>query len=357
MPRFASKLLNRTEVAEGTMAFALERPAGFDFVAGQYQTLTLPDPLYNDEKGNVRTFSVASPPQETGHLLVATRMTGSALKRSLADAPLGTPLQIFGPAGSFTLSASGGRPVVFVAGGIGITPFRSMVLDAASRRLSHSITLIYANRTPEGAAFHAEFARLAKEYAGLKYVPTMSQAEASRQSWTGERRTVDVAFLRDHVDDLSGSTFYVAGPPGLVAAVTQAVLAAGVDPGRVIAEEFSGYEARPRQAQPQSATVGPRYVKVASASAVKPGRMLAVQANGRPIVLCNVDGALYAVADECPHRSAMLSEGDLAGKELTCPMHGAIFDVTTGAVLAGPAEEAVASFPVRVNGDDVEVAA
>ena len=255
------------------------------------------------------------------------------------------------------LSASSGRPVVFVAGGIGITPFRSMILDAASRHLSHRITLIYANRTPEGAAFHAEFAALAEVYAGLKYVPTMNEIEASRQAWTGERRMVSAELLADTVDDLAGSVFYVAGPPGLVAAVTQAVLAAGVNPDRLVAEEFSGYAAQPRQAQPQAAAKGPQYVKVASASAVKPGQMLAVRANGRSIVLCNVGGALYAVADECPHMGAMLSEGDLLGKKLTCPMHGAIFDVTTGAVLEGPAEEAIACFPVRLSGNDVEVAA
>ena len=96
---------------------------------------------------------------------------------------------------------------------------------------------------------------------------------------------------------------------------------------------------------------------MARTGAIKPGQMLAVEVNRRPIVLCNVEGELYAVADECPHMGAVLSEGDLQGKELTCPMHGAIFDVTTGAVLEGPAEEAIACFQVRVSGEDVEVAA
>ena len=103
MPRFTTRLIDRTEVADGTVAFAFERPAGFDFIAGQYLTITLPDPPYNDEKGNSRTFSIASPPQDAGRLLIATRMTGSALKRSLAEVPLGTPVSIFGPAGTFTL--------------------------------------------------------------------------------------------------------------------------------------------------------------------------------------------------------------------------------------------------------------
>ena len=166
MPRFTTRLIDRTQVADGTLAFAFERPAGFEFTAGQYLTITLPDPLYTDEKGNSRTFSIASPPQDAGRLVIATRMTGSALKRSLAEAPLGTPVSIFGPAGDFTLGPDP-TPVVFIAGGIGITPFRSMLLDAAARGLPHRITLIYSNRTPEGAPFHEELARPGQDARGL----------------------------------------------------------------------------------------------------------------------------------------------------------------------------------------------
>jgi ferredoxin-NADP reductase len=161
MPRYPSKLIDRFEVADGTLAFAFERPAGFEFTAGQFLTLTLPDPRYTDEKGNRRTFSISSPPQDAGRLLIATRMTGSALKRSLAEAPLGTHLSIFGPSGCFTLHEDPAAPAVFVAGGIGITPFRSILHDASSRQLPHPITLVYSNRTPEGAAFYGELIEIA----------------------------------------------------------------------------------------------------------------------------------------------------------------------------------------------------
>ena len=242
MPRFQSKLIDRFEVAEGTISFAFERPAGFDFTAGQFMTITLPEPSYNDEKGNRRTFSIASPPQETGFLLIATRMTGSALKRSLAEMPLGSPVSVLGPAGYFTLHADSAVPAVFIAGGIGITPFRSMVLDAASRQLPYRITLIYSNRVPEGAAFSEELARAAETDANLTYVPTMTQADASRLAWNGERRLVDAQFLRDYVSDMTGPIFYVAGPPGLVAAVVRTVLDAGADPAHIRSEEFEGYK-------------------------------------------------------------------------------------------------------------------
>ena len=355
MPRFTTRLIDRTEVADGTLAFAFERPAGFEFAAGQYLTITLPDPLYTDEKGNSRTFSIASPPQDADRLVFATRMTGSALKRSLAEAPLGTPVSIFGPAGDFTLGPDP-APVVFIAGGIGITPFRSMLLDAAARGLPHRIMLIYSNRTPEGAPYHEELASLARSHAAFRYVPTMVEPDKSAQPWTGERRFVNAEFLHDYVGDMTAPIFYLAGPPGLVVAATKTVLEAGADPAHLLSEEFSGYESRPIVAAPaQTAGSAANFIKVAQQGDLAPGQVKSVSVNGTQIALCNVHGVYYAIDDACTHRSALLSEGDLIGKEITCPLHGAIFDVTTGEVLEGPAGEGVTCYAVRLAGDDIEV--
>jgi len=241
MPKIVTKLIARNEVAEGTMAFALDRPTTFDFRAGQYMVVVLPNPPHTDAEGNRRVFSIASPPQDTTCLLLATRMTGTAFKLSLAEVPLGTPVDLSGPAGDFVLHEDASRPAVFIAGGIGITPFRSMLQDAVSRHLPHRITLIYSNRTPEGAAFHEEFARLAQTHANLTYVPTMTQADKARQPWGGERRHVSADFLRSHIAEIATSIFYLAGPPGLVAGITKAVSEAGVDPAHVRSEEFAGY--------------------------------------------------------------------------------------------------------------------
>jgi ferredoxin-NADP reductase len=184
-------------------------------------------------------FSIASPPQENGRLEVATRMTGSALKRSLAEMPAGTPVELLGPGGSFTLIPDASAPAVFIAGGIGITPFRSITHDAVARRLPQRIILIYSNRDLASTAFHAELERLAASDANFTYVPTMT--DAAESPWDGERRRVDAGFLRDHVGDVGAPTFYVAGPPGMVTGVTGAVLDAGANPVRVRSEEFEGY--------------------------------------------------------------------------------------------------------------------
>ena len=96
-------------------------------------------------------------------------------------------------------------------------------------------------------------------------------------------------------------------------------------------------------------------MKVAQQGDLAPGQVKSVAVNGIQIALCNVDGVYYAIDDACTHRSALLSEGDLIGKEITCPLHGAIFDVTTGEVLEGPAGEGVTCYAVRLAGDDIEV--
>lgn len=99
----------------------------------------------------------------------------------------------------------------------------------------------------------------------------------------------------------------------------------------------------------------PRYIKVAKTSELSPGQGTLVEAEGKKIALFNVEGAFYAIDDACTHRGGPLSEGDLDGKEVTCPWHGAVFDVTTGDVLGAPASQGVTRYPVRVQDGEVEL--
>jgi len=149
---YRSKLLSRIEVAEGTMAFHFEKPAQFDFKPGQSADVTLSNPPEIDSEGNTRTFSIASSPFEN-QLVFATRMRDTAFKRSLKKAPLGTDVKIDSPMGSFTLHRNSAKPAVFLAGGIGITPFISIVRQADHDRLLHKLYLFYSNWRPEDACF------------------------------------------------------------------------------------------------------------------------------------------------------------------------------------------------------------
>ena len=97
------------------------------------------------------------------------------------------------------------------------------------------------------------------------------------------------------------------------------------------------------------------FVKVASISDLSPGQVVLAEVDGERVALVNVEGELYAVADECTHAGCSLSEGDVDGRMLVCPCHGSEFDVTTGEPTTPPAFEALARYAIRVEGEDVLV--
>jgi ferredoxin-NADP reductase len=134
------------------MAFHFEKPSGFNFKAGQSADVTLANPPETDAEGDMRTFSIASPPFEN-ELVFTTRMRDTAFKHSLNKVPLNTEVTIGSPVGSFTLHKNPSKPAVFLAGGIGVTPFLSIVRQADHEQLPHKLYLFYSNRRPEDAAF------------------------------------------------------------------------------------------------------------------------------------------------------------------------------------------------------------
>jgi len=232
-------LLAKKEVAEGTMEFVLQKPDGFVHKAGQTIDLSLINPPETDAEGNMRTFSIVAAPHEE-HLAIATRMRDTAFKRVLRNLPEGSPLQFDGPFGDFTLHEKAARPAVILAGGIGITPFRSIIADATHRALPHKIVLIFSNRRPEDAPFLAELGQFAKENANFTFVPTMSDMEKSAQTWEGERGQIDAAMLKRHMPE-GEPIYYLAGPPGMVKAMREMLNAAGISNDDIRTEEFAGY--------------------------------------------------------------------------------------------------------------------
>jgi ferredoxin-NADP reductase len=236
----ASKLMHREEVAEGTMAFHFERPSGFTFKAGQFADVTLTDPPETDNEGNIRTFSIASPPFEN-ELVFTTRMRDTAFKRSLKRVPLGTEVKIGSAGGSFTLHKNPAKPAVFLAGGIGITPFLSIVRQADKDRLPQTLYLFYSNRRPEDAAFLETLQTLEKTNPNFRLIGTMTEMSKSKKEWKGETVLIDKEMLSRHLANLQGPIYYIAGPPTMVAAMRQTLVNAGVDEDDIRAEEFAGY--------------------------------------------------------------------------------------------------------------------
>ena len=240
MSTYPVKLKARKEIAQGTMGFWLERPAGFEFKPGQAMEVKLINPPETDGEGNARAFSIASAPHEPD-LLVATRMRDTAMKRCLGKLAPGTTVELDGPFGDLKLHTRAQRPAVFLAGGIGITPFRSIVLDAAKNHLPHKIWLFYSNRRPEDAAFLEDLLRAEKENPNFKLVATMTEMEKSSRTWAGKRGFVDKRMIEEAVGDMSAPIFYMAGPPGMLGAMRKLLVEAGVNEDDIRAEEFAGY--------------------------------------------------------------------------------------------------------------------
>jgi ferredoxin-NADP reductase len=240
MRDFTVKLMNRREVAEGTMSFHFQRPPDFQFKPGQYADLTLINPPETDSEGNSRTFSIASASFEP-ELMFATRMRNSAFKRVLRTLPIGSEISLAGPMGSFTLHNDSKKPGVFVAGGIGITPFLSIILQAAKDRLPHQLYLFYSNRRPEDAPFVNLLREAAEANPNFRFIPTMTEMAKSQREWSGETGFINQAMLARHLPALRGPIYYTAGPPAMVSAMRKMLIEAGVDEDDVRSEEFGGY--------------------------------------------------------------------------------------------------------------------
>ncbi len=240
MASYKANLTRVEEIAEGTQAFYFSRPAGFDFRAGQFVDITLLDPSETDAEGDIRTFTLASSPFE-GHLMVATRMRDTAFKRVLGKAPAGLEVGVEGPSGSFTLHKKAAKPAVFLAGGIGITPFLSIARQAAKENLPHLIHLFFSNRRPEDAPFLDELSGLASRNPNFHLIATMAEMAKSKRPWKGEQGFIDGPMLSRHLQELGGPIYYIAGPPAMVVAMRQVLTAAGVDEDDIRTEEFSGY--------------------------------------------------------------------------------------------------------------------
>jgi len=225
----AVRLLARETVAEGTMAFHFERPSSFVHQAGQNALFKLGE--------ESRTFSIASAPHEP-ELMIATRMRDSAFKRVLKTAAPGLEIEIDGPAGMMVLDEDAARPAVFLAGGIGITPFLAMARDAAQRRLPHRIALFYANRRPQDAAFLEELRGLEQRNPNYRLIAAMSEPPAG---WKGETGFINRAMLERHLPDPLQPVYYFAGPPAMAMAMQTMLGELGVAEADMRSEEFYGY--------------------------------------------------------------------------------------------------------------------
>jgi ferredoxin-NADP reductase len=234
-----AQIKEKREVAKGTLLVTFDLLGReVDFRPGQYFFVTLPDVGYQDERGLRRHISVVTSPNERGVLGLCTRLRDTAFKRSLAELPVGAEVEVEEPKGEFALPKATDEAYVFIAGGIGITVFRSMLRYIAEEELPHRVTLVYSNRDQDSAAFLDELSVLERDNPNFRLVLTMTDDPA----WEGETRRIDADLLRDHLDgELDSFTYLVAGPPAMVEAIEKTLREAGVPEAQIRPQRFSGY--------------------------------------------------------------------------------------------------------------------
>ena len=218
MTRYEVRRQAREDLAEGTMAFHFEKPSGFSFKPGQAIDVILIAPPTTDTQSARHTFSIVSASFQD-ELDVATRMRDSAFKRALKSLSIGAPAKLEGPFGSLTLHSDRVRPAIFIAEGIGTTPFMSILRQAAKDQLAQRLLLLYSNRRPEDAAFLSELKELERQNTNFRLVATMTEMSKSNRPWGGKRSVIDEDLINRVRGDLSAPIYYLAGPPAMVNAV------------------------------------------------------------------------------------------------------------------------------------------
>lgn len=223
-----SDLIRKKELAPGVWELSFGRTnSGFSFQAGQYIRLVLPKMDAGDTRGPARLFSITSSPAETRAIAIAFRASESGYKKTLLALPNGADVEIEGPFGSFVLPADKKTPIVFIAGGTGITPFVSMLRYAAEQKLKHPFTLLYASRNKNDFPYLSELKALAKNRVlNLKIVCATGLLKKQ--------------LIRKNLPKNAGALFYVSGPPSMTDTARSALREGGIAGENIYFEDWNG---------------------------------------------------------------------------------------------------------------------
>jgi glycine betaine catabolism B len=222
-----------------------------DYTAGQYAFFDIGG-VHNDPKGPIRHFTISSSPTEE-FVMITTRIRDTPYKKRLSSLEEGTIVKVRGPQGKFVLHEDYSKPAVFLSGGIGVTPFRTMIKYATDKQLPVKIVMFDSNRNRNNILFKKEFDDWANINKNLKIIYTISDDEdrheqssssTSNNDWRGEYGRIDKAMILKYLDtnELNNSIIYICGPPSMLKAM-QALLQDDLEipKERIKVEEFTGY--------------------------------------------------------------------------------------------------------------------
>jgi glycine betaine catabolism B len=259
---YSSLTLTEKQEVKGTdiMTFKFTKEGYPEYKAGQFAFFPL-DNVNNDSRGPVRHFSLASSPTEDA-LIISTRIRDTPYKQRLSTIQECAQVEVSKPQGNFVLHDDYSKHTIFLSGGIGVTPFRSMIKYATDKQLPVKITMFDSNRSQQNILYKDEFDKWAAQDKNLKIVYTITEEEKGREqeqhgmtdasgsttetkgNWNGERGRIDRTMIERHLskEEISNAIFYICGPPGMISALEDLLKKQFQIPEeRIKVEEFTGY--------------------------------------------------------------------------------------------------------------------
>jgi glycine betaine catabolism B len=237
MITFETEVIDIIDRAPGVKSFRFRPDERLDFKPGQFFFVG----IMIEGVERTKHFSFSNSPTEKGYIEFTKRLTGSEFSNALNMLKPGDWAKIKAPTGNFTYE---GRPekVVFLSGGIGITPIRSMCKFAADNNLSSNIVVLYGNNTEADIIFKKDFDAMARSNKRLKIVYTLTSENIDKNTWNGRTGFIDGEMILDEVPDYAERTFYICGPPNMVSNL-QEILRQDIRirDDKIIAENFTGY--------------------------------------------------------------------------------------------------------------------
>jgi ferredoxin-NADP reductase len=212
-----------------------------NFLPGQYIRMSLPH-LNPDNRGTGRFFTISSSPLETDYIVITTRILQSTFKQTLNNLRIGEKVKIFGPMGNFYLDETDPTPKVFLAGGIGITPYHSILKYAAAKNMQTPLTLFVSFSTTQEMVFFEELTHIAQEHTNIKVIYTITQPENSQSKWEGETGRISGELIKKYITNPFDQKYYIVGPTGIVESMHKLLQEELKLPEeKIITENFPGY--------------------------------------------------------------------------------------------------------------------
>lgn len=239
-------LIEKRDESSGTKSFFFQPETEVKWIAGQYYYFTLPELKYPDERGSTRHFTISSSPTEGMNLRITTRVRQeSGYKKTLDELPIGATLEGEGPNGTFILDETSTVPNIFIAGGIGITPFRSIIKNAIDKNSQTPICLIYSNSHTEEITFRKDLEEWSTIHPNLKIEMTISKPEESKEPWTGRTGRIDDKMITELTGkwqlEIAKCIFWICGPPVMIDAMEEVLGTLGITSDHIKSEKFTGY--------------------------------------------------------------------------------------------------------------------